>query len=218
MTAHRPTRGLAAVIGIGVLSALLAGCSGDPGADPTASAPEPEPVPTVTVTATETAEAQTAPDFGFTFFEQAQLGHTFAQAGAALHMPVIGMDSCPYYGAIWVTDAASTYAYTDAGNPGSGISLFYTIGLTGTASDPWPRNAEGVGVGSTQAEVLAAYPDAVTTSMTDLGAGDLTVITVDDPDSDSRYAFGFYAGSTTVDLLQWGQHAGGQWSHLCGGF
>ena len=197
---------------------LLAACSGEPGDEPTSSAPVPEPAPTVTVTVTETPEPEAAPDYGFTFFEQAHVGHTFAQAGAALHMPVIGMDACPYYGAVWNTDAASTYAFTDASEPGSGIDFFYTIGLTGTASDPWPRNAEGVGIGSTQAEILAAYPGATTASVNDLGAGDLTVITVDDPDSDATYAFAFYAGSSTVDLLQWGINAGGQWSHLCGGF
>lgn len=64
---------------------------------------------------------------------------------------------------------------------------------------------------------MAAFPTAVLGSMTDLGAGDITTITVDDPDSDSKYVYGFSGGST-VDLLQWGPEAGHQWSHLCGGF
>jgi hypothetical protein len=211
-------RSLTAIAFAASTAVLLAACSGGPGDSPSASAPEPEPVPTVTVTATATPEPETAPDFGFTFFEQANVGDTFAEAGAALHMPVIGMDACPYYGAVWNTDAASTYAFTDFEDPGAGIEFFYTLGLTGTASDPWPRNAEGVGVGSTQAEVLAAYPDAVVEEANDLGVGDLTRILVEDPDSDARYAFAFYPGSSTVDLLQWGINAGGQWSHLCGGF
>lgn len=220
MSVRRPGRLAAAVIGATSLSFLLAACTGDPADTPASSGEAPEPAPTVTVTATVTAEPEAVdtPDYGFTFFEEAKIGHTFAQAGAALHMPVIGMDACPYYGAIWLTDAATTYAFTDASNPGAGIAFFYTNAFLGTSSDPWPRNAEGVGVGSTQAEIIAAYPSATTAVVNDLGAGDITVITVDDPDSDSKYAFGFYAGSSTVDLLQWGPDAGNQWSHLCGGF
>ena len=77
-----------------------------------------------------------------------------------------------------------------------------------------------MGVGSTQAEVLAAYPSAVVDSYTDLGAGDMTRITVDDPASDSKYVFAINgsAGANVVDLLQWGPGAGTQWSHLCSGF
>jgi hypothetical protein len=86
-----------------------------------------------------------------------------------------------------------------------------------TSTAAYPRNAEGVGIGSTQAEVMAAFPTAVLGSMTDIGAGDITTITVDDPDSDSKYVYGFN-GSSTVNLLQWGPGAGNQWSHLCGGF
>lgn len=220
---QRPSRAarLAAFgIGAAVVTLLVSACSGDPVEPPQASG-DPVPVPTVTVTATVTAEPEPqeeAPDFGFTFFEQAEIGQTFAQAGQALGMPVIGMDACPHYGAIWLTDIATTYAFTNASNPGSGITFFYTNAFLGSPGDPWPRNAEGVGIGSTQAEILAAYPGATTAVVSDLGAGDITVVTVEDPDSDSKYVFGFYAGSSTADLLQWGPGAGVQWSHLCGGF
>jgi len=183
------------------------------------SAPVGEPAPTVTVTVTPTAApAEASADYGFTFFEEAQLGGTWAEISDQLNYPVAGLDDCPYYGPVWNTELGTTYAYTSAEAPDSGVTLFYTQRFLAPEGAPFPRNAEGVGIGSTQAEVLAAYPDAVVSTLRDLGAGDLTIITVEDPDSESRYAFALSAGNPTVDLLQWGIDAGGQWSHLCGGF
>lgn len=176
------------------------------------SAPTPAPTPTVS--------AAPEPDYGFTFFEQAQLGSTFAQIGQQLHYPVGPFDGCPYYAPVWQTELAVTTAFTDSENPGGGVSFFYTNILLAQPSDPFPRNAEGIGIGSTQAEVLAAYPSATQEDITDLGAGPIHSITVEDPHSDAKYVFGITEGATSVDLLQWGDGdaAGRQWSHLCGGF
>lgn len=211
---------LSAVPLIAVSVLALAACTGGGEIESSSGAPVP-PAPTVTIAVTVTPEPPaptTRPDFGFTFFEEAQLGQSFDQASAALRMPLAGLDECPYYGPVWITQLATTYAFTDFDNPNGPITLFYAQQFLGSPSDSWPRNAEGVGLGSTQAEILAAYPDAVVGAMTDLGAGDITTITVADPDSDSKYVFGITSGAPAVDLLQWGANAGGQWSHLCGGF
>lgn len=197
--------------------ASVAACS-PPADDTPVTSGAPAPEPAVTITVTETPEAVEAPDYGFTFFEQARLGHSFAQASAALHMPIGGPAECPYYAPLWNTELATTWAYTDPVHGDGTIELFYAQQFLGSPTDSWPRNAEGVGIGSTKAEILAAYPDAVAGVVEDMGVGTINTLTVEDPDSDSKYVFGFSWDSPTVDLLQWGLHAGGQWSHLCGGF
>lgn len=206
------------IASMALVAIALAGCT--PTGDPAGPG---EPEPTVTVTVTPEPEAPRA-DYGFTFFEEATMGSTWEQMSAQLHYPVAGIDQpwndsvCPWYGPIWNTELATTYAFMDSTNMAAGTRFFYTYDLVGTAGASFPRNAEGVGVGSTQAEILAAYPGAVVDSYTDLGAGEMTRITVDDPDSDSKYVFAIGTGNTTVNMLQWGPDAGSQWSHLCTGF
>jgi hypothetical protein len=194
---------------------LLAGCT--PGGTPSGGG-TPEPVPTVTVTMTPEPVAE--PDFGFTFFHAATIGSSWAEMSAQLHMPVGPYDGCPWYGSVWNTELATTSAFLDSRDPSAGTTFFYTNYYLATSGANFPRNAEGVGVGSTQAEVLAAYPSAVVDSYNDLGAGDMTRITVTDAASGSKYVFAINgnAGANVVDLLQWGPGAGTQWSHLCTGF
>ncbi len=201
-----------ALVGIAAATFALAGCV--PSSPPTAT-PTPVPAVTVTVTPTPTPTPERA-DYGFTFYEDAQLGSTFDGMSAELGYPVAGLAECTYYGPVDNLADHNTYAFLDSRDASVGSTFFYTLAQPDTAT--YPRNAEGVGVGSTQAELLAAYPSAVVGTHHDLGAGDIATVTVDDPDSDSRYVFGFSEGSSTVDLLQWGTDAGGQWSHLCGGF
>ncbi len=195
-----------------LLLLALAGCTPAP-AEPVA---EPSPAVTATATATTTptpepTPAAPAPDFGFTFFYDADLGETFADAGVS---PIA---ECPYLATL---DNAAHYtsAFSDSEAPDGPITFFYSnLGLESDI-DTAPRNAEGVGLGSTQADLLAAYPGAVVGSTHDIGAGDIVIVTVDDPASDSQYVFGFQGESPVVNVLQWGTRAGIQWSHLCGGY
>ena len=194
---------------------LLAGCT--PGGGTPAGGGAPEPAPTVTVTFTPAPAAE--PDYGFAFFHAATIGSSWAEMGAQLHMPVGPYDGCAWYGSVWSTEVAYTNAFLDSRNPAAGATFFYTDYFLATSGASFPRNAEGVGVGSTKAEILAAYPSAVVDSYRDEGAGDMTRITVADPASDSKYVFAITgnAGSNVIDLLQWGPGAGSQWSHLCTG-
>lgn len=205
----------ALIVGVAAAALLLAGCTPAP-VTPTDTAVE---TGTVTPAPTPTPEpVEPQADFGFTFFHEGTIGSTWAQLSEQLHYPVAGMDECPYFGAVWNTDLATTYAFTDASNPDAGVQFFYANRFLAPDDAPFPRNAEGVGIGSTQDEVVAAYPDAVVDAYQDLTAGDLTRITVEDPDSDAKYVFAISSGSAVVDLLQWGSgNFGGQWGHLCGG-
>lgn len=208
------TAALAAATAVLATTALV-GCT-PAGGEPSVSG---EPEPTITVTVTPEPEAPRA-DYGFTFFEEATMGSTWDEMSSQLHYPVGGIDEpwndqvCPHYGLVWGTQLVTTHAFMDGGR----VGFFYTNRFLASDSASFPRNTEDVGVGSTEAQLLAAYPDAVVDDFTDLGAGDIHRITVDDPGSDSKYVFGISSGSSAVDLLQWGPLAGTQWSHLCGGF
>ncbi len=213
-------------LGVVATALILTACT-PPSPTLTATA---APAPAVTVTVTPSpSPAPPAPDYDFTHFHGAAIGTNWAQMGTALHTVVGGYtypNACDWYGPLWNTEYTTTHAFTDAHHPsGAGSTFFYTQSSVdpSTAPYPGPRNAEGVGVGSTKAEILAAYPSAVVGSVDDLGAGHIVTITVNDPaGSGSKYVFGIDGswgdGSNVIDLLQWGPGAGDQWSHLCTGF
>jgi hypothetical protein len=201
-------------LSIAVAALLLAGCAPTPAPSASDSPPASEtPAPETP----EVDPSEERSDYGFTYFYEADLGGTWDEMSAQLRYPVAGNPDCPYFGTVWSTEAATTSAFMDETDLAAGARFFYTMEGWATSTATYPRNAEGVGIGSTEAEVLAAFPTAVVGSMVDLGAGDITTITVDDPDSESKYVYGFN-GTPTVNLLQWGPDAGNQWSHLCGGF
>ena len=171
--------------------------------------------------------APAAPDFDFTHFHGAAIGMTWAQMGTALHTAVGGDDEsgyvCPWYGALWNTSSSRLRVHRVREDPGAARSTcFYTQRFLASDAGPFPRNAEGVGVGSTQAQVLAAYPRAVVGSYRRPRRGPHHDDHRERPcriaDRSTSSASATAPAPNTVDLLQWGPDAGNGWSHLCTGF
>ncbi|UYN84726.1 MAG: hypothetical protein KIT89_06070 [Microcella sp.] len=195
------------------LAAMLALSSCAAEAPPAAETP----APTVTVTVSPSPEPEVAlGDFGFTYFgaatiDAADVAALEAQLGAAVDVPA----ECPWYPMIASHGTyAETRAFFDSRGVTPGVRFFYTLEMGDDGV--MPRTVEGVGVGSTEAEVLAAYPSAVIdNSFEDVSLGPIKRIIVDDPASDSKYVFGLFEGDEYIGILQWGPDAGGQWAHLC---
>lgn len=152
--------------GAAVTMFLLAGCT------PIGSIPfaggTPEPAPTVTV-ARDTDE----PDRLRIYVLRGKptMGSTWAEMSSQLHYPVAGIDE-PWNDQVLPTlwprlgDRARHHVRFHGRRTGRVLLHQPSVRCRHRLL---PRNAEGVGVGSTEAQVLAAFPTAVVDNFTDRG-------------------------------------------------
>ena len=219
------TTRIAAALAVVALSAL-GGCTpGGNGAPtitvttPTASpstplSPTPTPVATPTpdstlaaacASYTDSPDAATAA-IDFNRFADVCLGMSYAEATAATGVPVVGETQCPWVTTLESDDSLGYYvtALSPVDTPGSEIWFFHMIWqsdpATATAYD-LPRTPEGITIGSTVAQLMAAYPGATTLAVDDYSRGPRDERLVAGPDS-TTYVFDITGG--LVSELTWG--------------
>lgn len=133
------------------------------------------------------------------------MGMSFAEASAASGTPVQGEAMCPWFANIVVDDPVGPYVATTSyvENPGGEILFFRMLWLDDPALAPadLPRTAEGITIGSTVAEVLAAYPSATLTTVDDMSRGARSFFLVAGP-NDLTLIFDIESG--LVSEITWG--------------
>ena len=165
-----------ALAGAAVLVLLLAGCGGSD--EPTTSPTTPEPVATTTTAVPEPAALVVEP--GRVGEIRVGLSKDEAVDTGVFDADVNGVEGCTFQ-LQWKKDYVGLDVLTK--EDGTIASLGVTEG--------GPRTSTGVGVGSTLAEVQAAYPDV--SAPKELGFGQAGVIQTAGDDH-----IGFLFGDTTV--------------------
>ncbi|MBN2176251.1 MAG: hypothetical protein JW722_01165 [Demequinaceae bacterium] len=200
-----------------IAAALLLSACGGGGANPTVYVTEvspsggPAPVPTVTVT----ASADDVPEYDYDRFFNVHIGDTHAQASAAQGYPITGETICPWFTRIVSNDNIYFIggALTRVDNP---LNTPFDTFFMRYYGDPnavytFPKNAEGIGIGSTLAELQAAYPTMYETDPDDSYTG-LTYYVVEGPGG-NNYRFNVEGGKVT--MVFWGPGLSMQPGDLC---
>ena len=136
------------------------------------------------------------------------LGMSFAQASnAMLGPPINGEASCPWYAFVLTVQDPGLYvaAITQPSNPGASISMFamtWQGDPTAAADFGAPSTAKSISVGSTPAEVKAAYPSATSVTVNDPSRGTRTQLVVAGPSETSMV---FDVTSGVVTDMYWGK-------------
>ena len=187
---------------------LLAGCapaasgSSTPSPAPAAT-PSPSPIPVVTPSPSPSPDVA---EIDFDRFTTIYLGMTFAEASAASGIAIQGEAMCPWFANIVVDDPVGLYVGTVSPieAAGSEIWFFRMLWLDDPALAPadLPSTVEGITIGSTEAEVVAAYPSAVLTTVDDIARGTRTFYLVPGP-NDLTLIFDVQSG--LVSEITWGK-------------
>jgi hypothetical protein len=188
---------------------LLVGCTpaGSGSATPTSSSPASTPTPTSTPAVTPSPSPSPAQaEIDFDRFRDIYVGMSFAEASAASGIAVTGESMCPWFANIIDDDPTGLYVATTSwvDTPGDEILFFRMLWLDDPALAPagLPRTTEGITIGSTVADVLAAYPSATLTTIDDMSRGARSFFLVAGPD-DLTLIFDVQSG--LVSEITWGK-------------
>lgn len=230
------TSRLASCALLAVAALALTACAADP-AEPstppattapaspssTATTAQASPIPTETAAALDCPAWSDDPDgqvaaIGPNYFAGACLGRSFDDA-AANGSPVTAGEPCPWYGTITADDELGYYGITvtPTETPGDGIFLFILRWFSepaDAAAYDLPATAEGITIGSSVKDVLAAYPAGTEVTFDDISRGVRTQIVVP-TGADTSYNFDIADGVVTE--IAWGNQImdGGPNGELC---
>jgi hypothetical protein len=133
--------------------------------------------------------------------------------------PTVGEEQCPWYAPIVSDDELGFYiiAVTQDADAAGTISFFilrWFSDPTGAADADVPATPEGITIGSTADEVLAAYPAAQEITFDDMARGPRTQLVV--PTGDST-TYNFDITDLRVSEISWGEDlgTGGPRGDLC---
>lgn len=163
--------------------------------------------------------AQGLPAIDFNRYANICLGMSFTQASNAMPGPTVaGQPECPWYAEVLAIDNPGLYvaAVTYPDNPGGEIFLFrmiWTGNLADAASFDAPATQAGISVGSTTAEVNAAYSSATAVTIDDPARGPRDQLVVAGTSGNSIV---FDVTSGRVDAMYWGERiSNGAAGELC---
>jgi hypothetical protein len=152
-------------------AALLTGCAASPAPSPTATT-EPTAAPTPTPSATPAVDPA---DPGTWLIDATGVGpvefgapaETEAADLTAAYTDVTDAAAC----SVLMFDSAGSPSIWLSPDPGGAINAILVTGETaeGSVYAGSPRTEEGIGVGSTRAELIAAYPELADTVQDDVG-------------------------------------------------
>jgi len=193
--------------------AATSAASSSPSASPSAS---PSPSPSPSATAAAAGDPCTDPSVSvvglaaidFDRYQGICLGMSFAQASAAMSgQDVTGETACPWYATVVAVADPGLYvgAMTRPDDPGADIYLFRMTwqGDQATAAGfDAPATAANISVGSTTAEVMAAYPSATAVVVDDIARGTRNHLLVQGPSSTT---FDFDVTDGYVTDIYWGK-------------
>lgn len=204
-------RGSTIVVGAIVVGLAMGGCatgaatdgSSSPSATRTAAAtatrtPTPAataaPTPTPTPSAVPTTTVNDPADPSTWVITQDAVGPiVVGQAGPAESAtPAFVAEPCQGTGTTWFTRQGKTGLVTQA--PDGVVAL---VGVVGDDLASSPRTAAGIGVGSTEDEFLATYPDAVAKDLDNGNYGSTWTVAV----GPGHIAFNVPAGGSTVQTI-----------------
>jgi hypothetical protein len=133
---------------------------------------------------------------------------SFAAASAAMPgPPVDGQAVCPWYALVLSVADPGLYvaAITRADDPGTAIYMFsmsWQGESAAAAAFGAPATVKGISVGSTTAQVIAAYPSATSVTFNDISRGPRTQLIVAGPGGTSMI---FDVTSGAVSDMYWGK-------------